>query len=94
MNYIKPYCQTDETENSLIVYADIPGVKKDDVGIQVYEDEITLIAKNKNRAYSASFYFDSYILDKNQIKAALSEGVLKVEIKKKSSSLPATVKVE
>ncbi len=45
LSFQKPLADIMETENSIIVITDLPGVKKEDINIDVSEDSIDISAK-------------------------------------------------
>ncbi len=90
-----PQIEIYEKENNLIVRADLPGLKKDDVRVHVYEDTLTIEGERKQeheeeregfyrseRAYG-SFFRSIPIpaeVDPDQVKATFSDGVLELRI--------------
>lgn len=99
-----PRMNIEETDNSYRVEAEMPGVKKEEIDIKLKDDSLVISFERKvineeskkryhrlERAYG-SFYRVVSIprdIDKNKIKAELSDGILKIEIGKAKSSPPS-----
>lgn len=97
-----------EDDESYTIYADLPGVKKEDINIEIKEDILTLSVTRdekyeekkddyirKERKYGSfkrSFYIDD--VDIENIKAKLDEGILKIKLKKKESKDDTSIKIE
>ncbi len=96
-NVWTPSVDISETDNEIIVTAELPGVKKDDVKISLQENVLTIRGekkqekeeKNENfhrveRAYGMfqrSFTLPATV-DPNKIKATFKDGVLKIRLPK------------
>ncbi len=97
-----------ETENSYVVKADLPGVKKEDIQIDLHDGTFTLKAEKKfeekeskdnylrvERAYGS--FVRSFRLPKNvdaeKIKAEYKDGVLEVTLPKKEEAKPKKIQV-
>lgn len=97
-----------ETENSYVVKADFPGVKKEDIQIDVHDGTFTLKAEKKfeekeskdnylrvERAYGS--FMRSFQLPKNvdaeKIKAEYKDGVLEVTLPKIEEAKPKKIQV-
>ena len=98
-----------ETNDSFVVSADLPGLNKDEIQIDLKDDTLTLKGEKKfeekvskdnyirvERAYGS--YVRSFTLPQNvdpeKIKAKYKEGVLEVTIPKKEDARPKQIKVE
>lgn len=85
-----------ETDNSYLVEADLPGIKKDAISVDYNNNYLTISAKREDskeekdenflrreRSYGEfrrSFYVDD--IDKNSINASFENGVLKIDLPK------------
>jgi len=98
-----------ETNDSFVVSADLPGLNKDEIQIDLKDNTLTLKGEKKfeekvskdnyirvERAYGS--FVRSFTLPQNvdpeKIKAKYKEGVLKVTIPKKEEAKPKQIKVE
>ena len=98
-----------ETNDSFVVSADLPGLNKDEIQIDLKDNTLTLKGEKKfeekvskdnyirvERAYGS--YVRSFTLPQNvdpeKIKAKYKEGVLEVTIPKKEEAKPKQIKVE
>lgn len=98
-----------ETNDSFVVSADLPGLNKDEIQIDLKDNTLTLKGEKKfeekvskdnyirvERAYGS--YVRSFTLPQNvdpeKIKAKYKEGVLEVTIPKKEDARPKQIKVE
>lgn len=98
-----------ETKDSLVLKADLPDVTKDDVGISVEGNLLTLHGERKKEkevkekdyyrmersygAFSRSFTLPSSV-NSEKIEAAFSGGVLTVTLPKKEESKPKQIQVK
>jgi HSP20 family protein len=97
-----------EDENSYLLDADMPGMNKENININLQNNYLTISAKredvieeNKNnyvrreRSYGEfkrSFYFDN--IDEENIKASFKDGVLHLELPKKDLAKNETKKID
>ncbi len=98
-----------ETNDSFVVSADLPGLNKDEIQIDLKDNTLTLKGEKKfeekvskdnyirvERAYGS--FVRSFTLPENvvpeKIKAKYKEGVLEVTIPKKEEAKPKQIKVE
>ena len=96
-------------ENSVKLTAEIPGVKKDDLEINVTGDNLTLsgVRKFEELPESARYHrrerkygeFNRsiqlpYTVDVNKVKAAFKNGVLKVELPRVEAEKPKKISVK
>jgi len=98
-----------ETENSVVVKAELPGVEKDKIGVEVKDGILTLHGERKfekevkeenyhriERAYGTyhrSFSLPSSVAQ-DKISAKFKDGVLEVELPKKAQARPKQIKVD
>ena len=99
-----------ETDSELTLLADIPGVKADDLEIDLRENVLTLAGEVKEpespgevdvvREYDTGKYFREFtlseLIDQSKIEAELKDGVLRLKLPKIEAVSPrkVTVKVE
>lgn len=97
-----------ETENALVLTAEVPGVDEDNIEIKIEDNTLSLKGERKfeketheenyhriERSYG-SFYRSFTIprqVDQEKIKAEHDNGVLRITMPKKTESKPKTIKV-
>ena len=97
-----------ETENEVVLTAEIPGIEEKDVEIKVEDSTLTLMGERKfeketkeenyhriERAYGSffrSFTLPNYI-DQDKIEAEHENGILKVRMPKRAELKPRKVKI-
>lgn len=98
-----------ETEDRVVLKAELPGVGKDNVNIQIQDNTLTLKGERRiekgvkeenflrmERAYGAfhrSFYLPVQV-QKDKVKAIFRDGVLEVILLKAEEAKPKHIKVE
>jgi len=97
-----------ETDEELVVMADMPGVAKDSVDINLEEDQLLIsgqtapvmgegesqvVAEFQSGRYARRFAL-SNVIDQSGIKAQLSDGVLKVTLPKVKQAKPRKIEVQ
>ena len=109
MSAWKPLVDIYETDESIILKAELPGIKKDDVSVEVKDNVLTLKGvrteekeiKEKNyyrkeRAFgtfSRAFNLQHRI-QPDKIKARFKDGILKIEIPKPEEEKPKQITVK
>jgi len=104
-----PKVDVADYDESIVIIAEIPSLKKDALKIEV-EDNILTISGDKHNlhdedvryirrelkhsSFRRSFQFFNDVLDSKNINANFEDGVLRIEIPKKSPTLPKKYKVE
>ena len=96
-----------ETEDALILLADMPGVSNDGVEIHLEDNELTIRGKVKDQPkgtttlyseYRSGDYFRRFtlsnIIDQDKIEAVMKDGVLKVVLPKAEAAKPRQIKVK
>ena len=99
-----------ETENSIVLKAELPGIDIDDVTVEVDENVITLRGERRPKGKNLSgenylrmerFYgaFERAfslpnVLDKNSVKAGFKDGVLKISVPKAAEPGRRSVKIK
>ena len=98
-----------ENPNELVIAADLPGVKKEDVDVQIEDGTLTLTGTRKfenseskegyhrlERSYGSfrrAFTLPESV-DPEKVAAAFADGVLKITLPKKEIARPRSIKVE
>ncbi len=106
----KPYTDIQETEKEVVLIADIPGVKKEDIKVNVTEEGVEIKAEKEfekdeekegyiRRERSYSSFYRNYGLparvDPKKAKAKYENGVLELTLTKKAEGKKgATINVE
>lgn len=102
----RPSVDIYETENGLIVKAELPGVKKEDVSVEVKDNVLTLKGERKSDSevsddkfycrercfgtFMRSFSLD-YHVDPARINARFKDGVLEITIAKPEEEKPKQI---
>lgn len=97
-----------EDENNYILEADLPGIKKENIDIDIKDDYLTVSAKREDNAedntenyvrrerrygeFKRSFYIDN--VEKNTIDASFKDGVLKIILPKKEKGKQSQRKID
>lgn len=107
--YREPYADVQETDKEVIVTAEIPGVNKSDININLTDNGIEISAETKQEAekeeeglhrsaklYSKFYKFISLPskIHLDKAKATYKNGVLEVKLLKTEESEKTTIKVE
>ncbi len=101
-----PPVDIEEQEDAWVIEADLPGVKRDDVTVELHEGELAIHGevKEKERAgilrrrTRRTGQFDCRValpgeLDADAVEANLSDGVLRVRLPKPAKSMPKRINV-
>lgn len=90
---ITPAVDIYENGNELVFVADMPGVPKEGLDVQVEKQELTLTGDvNDNYRYERSFKLPPTV-DVDQVNATLKNGVLNVTFKKAEHAKPKKIQV-
>lgn len=96
-----------ETDDGLVLYADLPGVALDGLELQVQDKKLTLFGRIRQTAdeivqvlhqeYQIGHFFRSFILsddvDHDRIEARLANGVLRVSLPRAERAKPRRIEV-
>lgn len=77
----EPLIDIINNKDEIIVIAEIPGVNKEDIKLNINEDNL-IISVNNNRKYYKELNFEEKI-DPNSIQTSYKNGVLQIKLKKK-----------
>ncbi|MGE3760039.1 MAG: Hsp20/alpha crystallin family protein [Pseudobdellovibrionaceae bacterium] len=84
----------EETENGYVMAVDIPGVKKEDLKIEVVEQTLFISAERKRDGGKWSYkVMAPRLADTSKIEANLEDGVLEIAIPKMEAAKPRTVQI-
>ena len=90
-----PAVDIQETDSAITLFADLPGVKVQDLSIDVHDDVLTLTAKATTRPGT---FFRRFTLgeaiDQSKIEASLVDGVLKLALPKVEKARPRQISVK
>lgn len=104
--FVAPPVDIYETENGLTVLADLPGVSKENLDIQVKDDLLTIQARTTQntpgepvrREFELVNFFRQFRLaetvDVNRIQAELKHGVLTLNLPKAEAAKPKRIEVQ
>ena len=105
---VKPATDIIEKEDGFYIYVDMPGVKKEDLIIDLNEDELKVSGKAEYVApegrklghveFGGGEYFRSFtishIVDKERIKATLKDGVLELHLPRLEKIQPRKIDIQ
>src|SRR6266581_7896589 len=96
-----------ETENDLVLKADLPDVKLEDIEVRVENETLTLKGERKFEESDGSYHrierhYGTFVrsftvpatVDAEKVKAEFKNGVLTVTLPKKEAAKPRQVKIE
>ncbi len=104
--YALPPVDIYEEADRLVVVADLPGVTKDGLTVEVEQGILTIegrvdrteAAEPLRREFTLTPFFRQFriteAVDRNRIKASLRNGVLRLELPKSEAVLPRRIPVE
>ncbi len=104
-----PLVDVHETKDSLVLVAELPGIKQEDIQVSIEGDTLTLKGERKlekevnedqyHRVERSYGKFERSILlpsmvDAGRVKATYRDGVLEIQLPKKEEAKPKAIKVE
>ncbi len=104
--YAVPLVDIYEEDDKLVVLADLPGVKKDGLSIQVEQGILTIDGRVERdtpgrvlvREFTLTPFFRQFriteAIDTERIRASLKNGVLRLELPKAEEAKPRKIPVE
>ncbi len=99
--YFRPRVDIYETEKELTLVADLPGVKTEDLDIDLREDTLTIMGKVRPEEISRYLIKEYNIetpmtekLDKEKIAANMKDGVLTLRLPKVEKAQPRKITVK
>jgi HSP20 family protein len=103
-----PTCNFKESDKEYILQFDIPGVKKDEVKIEIQNNRLTVSGERKDskeekdaKHFLAETYFGSFMrsftlpteVDENKVDAHYEDGVLTIKVSKTAISKTKEIKI-
>jgi HSP20 family protein len=100
-----PFADVSETDDAYHVHVELPGIRKDQVDVQLNERELVISGDIKETEHgrrrrssrrSGRFEYRTYLpgpISPDQVKAELSDGVLKVTVPKAESAKPRRIEI-
>jgi HSP20 family protein len=105
--FFTPRVDIYETENELTLYAEVPGVRPEDVDLHYEQGELTLRARVKPRTEGKRLLLQEYeegdfyrafniheSIDPNRISAECKNGILAVHLPKAEAAKPRQINVK
>lgn len=104
-----PAVDVSETEDAIIVKADLPGVKPEDIEINIVDNVLTIRGEKKREAeekkenfYRVERFYGSFMraiqlpteVEVDKVKAQYKDGVLKITLPKKPEEKKKVIKIE
>ena len=106
---LSPRAKVTDKEKSISVDLELPGVKKEDIKVEVHDGVLTISAEKQGEkkeesknvyfneisygAYKRSFRLSSDVLP-DKVEAAYENGILKLELTKKEKALPKQITIK
>lgn len=101
-----PAVDIEETDEAFVVEAELPGVKREDVTVELRQNELTIHGEVKERERKGVLrrqtrrtgQFDYRVVlpsevDAEHVEASLSEGVLRVQVRKAQQATPRRIEI-
>jgi HSP20 family protein len=94
-DWIQPHFELDEQADSYVLNIDLPGVKKEDVKIDLTNNMLTVSGERtrKNLKFLKSFSLPPAV-DVEKVEANLEDGVLKIALPKSEAAKPRTIQIQ
>jgi len=107
-NYVEPYCNIFDKEDSIFVKVMLPGVNTEDLNIELNDKTITIKGSRKKTNVDNNIKylrqereFGDFtkviqlktIVDQNNISANYSDGILSIELKKSPEEKPRKINI-
>ena len=103
----EPSCDIEETDSHYLISADLPGVAKDDVKVEVFENQIVVSGEKKQEKRDAKTnhvserYHGRFErrftlptpIDGDKVEASYQDGVLRIALAKSAYNLSRQVKI-
>lgn len=102
-----PFADIEETDDAWVIEAEVPGVSRDDVHVELREDELVISGDVKERERRGRLrrrarrtgHFEYHVTlpgarDEDKIEASLHDGVLTVRVPKSTQTQPRRIEVK
>jgi HSP20 family protein len=91
----EPFVDTliDDKEHALKVVAEMPGIRKEDIKLEVRDNSLVIKAENNDRKYNTAVPLSSPV-EADSAKASYNNGILEVKLKLKSPPKPKGVSIK
>ena len=106
---LSPRAKVTDNEKSISVNLELPGVKKEDIKVEVHDGVLTISAEKHSEkkedsknvyfneisygAYKRSFRLSNDVLTA-KVNAVYEDGILKLELEKKEKALPKQIEIK
>ncbi len=94
---LHPSCDVNETEDHYLVSLDMPGIKKDDIKIEVQNNQLMISGERQraqgNRKVERSFTLPTTV-NTEKIEAQFENGVLNIALPKAEAAKPRMVQIQ
>ena len=106
---IQPLVNIIECDKEIILEAEMPGLNKDDINVQIKNNELFIHAKSRkeevNKGYTVIYrercpyeyerkFIISDIIDKEKIEARYENGILRIVLHKVESAQPKKIEIK
>lgn len=104
-----PACDVEETETHYLMSFDLPGISKDEVKIEVVDNQLTISGErkaeknegDKNNRHVSERYYGAFkrmftlpaTIDSTKVEASYRDGVLQIAVPKSEAARPHQVKI-
>lgn len=103
-----PACDVEETDSHYLMSFDLPGISKEDVKIEVVDNQLTVSGErkteqkgDKNNRHMAERFYGSFqrvftlpaTIDATNVEASYKDGVLQIALPKAESAKPREIKI-
>jgi HSP20 family protein len=102
-----PFADIEETDDAWVIEAEVPGVNRDDVNVELRDDELVISGDVKQRERRGRLrrrarrtgHFEYHVIlpgamDEDKIEANLHDGVLSVRVPKTEQARPRRIEVK
>ena len=102
-----PFADIEETDDSWVIEAEVPGVNRDDVNVELRDDELVISGDVKERERRGRLrrrarrtgHFEYHVtlpgaMDEDKIEANLHDGILTVRVPKTEQARPRRIEVK
>lgn len=95
---VRPTVDVFENDAEYKVYVELPGVKNEDIELILEQDALRLKARRHAHVHEPVLYDRSFnlpeVVDREQVGAALAQGVLTLTLPKRPSQQPRQIQVK